>query len=288
MMKISRNAAQEKKVAAYFQETDSSYRNWGDTDAYSLHYGYHDVAGMDQRAALTRMNEIMAQQVGIKNGERLLDAGCGVGATSIWLAKTFGVEAHGLSLSPLQVKKAKSFAKANNVSKLAHFYLRNFLSTGFPSNHFDIVWFQESSSQTYEKAGFLKEAFRVLKPGGRVIVTDLFLTKEKMTEMEKHCIDKWCDGWAMAYLPSIKDFGATMKKCKYANIRSIDNTKFVEESANNIYVRGKEGYPDDALTKAKTVVRLKHTEANAFQGVALKLGLWKHLTFIGQKPASKK
>jgi len=287
-MKRSVNAAQEKKVAVYFRETDSSYRNWGDSDAYSLHYGYHDAAGMDQRRALLRMNEVMAEQVGIKTGYRVLDAGCGVGATPIWMAKQFKAEAHGLSLSPLQVKKAKGFAKAQGVEKLAHFYLKNFLKTGFPNNHFDVVWAQESSSQTYEKVGFLKEAFRVLKPGGHIIVTDLFLTKDKLGETERFAIDKWCDGWAMAYLPSIKGFTNDLKKAGFKNVRIIDNTKFIEESAQNIYIRGKEGYPDDLLTKAKTIVRIKHTEANIFQKTALDMGLWRHLTFIGEKPSGKR
>jgi len=287
-MQKSRNTAQEKKVAAYFQETDSSYRNWGDSDAYSLHYGYHDEPGMNQRRALTRMNEVIAEQVKLNRGEMVLDAGCGVGATPIWMAKTFGAQVHGLSLSPLQVKKAKGFAKTQGVANSAKFYLRNFLKTGFPANYFDVVFAQESSSQTYEKQAFLREAMRILKPGGRIMVIDLFLTKEKLNETEKFAIDKWCDGWAMAFLPSIKGFAVDLKKCGFKNVRTIDNTPYISESADNIYLRGKEGYPDDLLTKAKSILRIQHTEANIFQKTALDMGLWRHITFVAEKSQGRK
>lgn len=280
---IRRNTAQEKKVAAYFKETDGSYRNWGGTDAYSLHYGYHDLPGMDQQRALVRMNEIMAAQAGLTNGSRVLDAGCGVGATSIWIAETFASEAHGLSLSALQIKKARAFAAARNLGRRAKFYLRNYLKTGFPSGYFDVVWAQESSCQTHEKTAFLKEALRILKPGGRILVADFFLTRNQLRETEKFAIDKWCDGWAMAFLPSIKTFARALKDAGFRHVRAHDNTQHISESAQNIYERGKEGYPDDLLTKAKTVLRIKHTEANMFQKTALDMGLWRHVTFVGQK-----
>lgn len=283
-MKKAEAEKQQQKVIDYFRETDSSYKNWADDEAYFLHYGYHDRPGMSQREALVRMNEVMTEQVALKPAMRVLDAGCGVGATSLWMAKAHGVEAHGITLSPLQAQKARSFARKAGLGRKAFFYVKNYLATGFPRNYFDVVWVQESSSQTFAKEKLLKEALRVLKPGGRIIITDLFLLRDRLNETEQFCIDKWCDGWAMAYLPVIKKFTAQIKKAGFTRLRIFDNTDMIRESAERIYVRGKEGYPDDLLTKAKSVLRIKHTEANMFQKIALAMGLWRHLSFVAQKP----
>lgn len=283
-----RNQRQEEKVIAYFRETDSSYKNWANREAYFLHYGYHDRPGMSQYEALVRMNEIMAEQVKMRPGLRILDAGCGVSATAIWLAQKYGAEVHGITLSPLQARKARAFARDAKLEKKALFYVKSFLNTGFPGGSFDIVWVQESSSQTFEKKLLLKESSRVLVPGGRVIVTDLFLVRDKLRETEKFCIDKWCDGWAMAYLPTVREFRTAMCLAGFSHLQIFDNTEKIRESAERIYQRGKDGYPDDLLTKAKTVMRIRHTEANMFQKIALEMKLWRHLSFVGQKPLRNK
>ncbi|GAB4444926.1 MAG: methyltransferase domain-containing protein [Turneriella sp.] len=282
-MNRTANARQEAKVVSYFLETDSSYRNWADSEAYFLHYGFHDRPGMPQREALEKMNAAMAEQVKIPDGARILDAGCGVGATSIWLAKNCGAHVDGITLSDLQVKKARTFARSSGVQGRVRFHRKNYLNTGFPANTFDVVWIQESSSQTYEKEKLLKETLRILKPKGRMILTDLFLLRDKLKETEQYCIDKWCDGWAMAYLPVAKKFGAQIRRAGFSQLRIFDNTEKIAESALRIYQRGKEGYPDDLLTKARTVLRIKHTEANMFQKIALDMGLWRHLSFVATK-----
>lgn len=283
----NRDTTHESKVTQYFTDTDSSYQNWGNKDTYELHYGYKDSPTQDHFKSLLRMNEVVAETVGVKKGDTILDAGCGVGGTSIWLAKQFDAEVEGITLSPLQVRKARAFAAKQHVEHLTHFSLKNYLNTRFPDSYFDVVWAQESTCHTYGKTDFLSEAYRILKPGGRVVVVDYFLTKAKMTEIEGYVIDKWCDGWALAYLPSIEEFHGHLKDCGYDNLRIVDNTKYIEESSQNMFVRGKEGYPDDILTKAKTIVRIKHTEANMFQKIALDMGLWKHLIFMGQKQRGK-
>jgi cyclopropane fatty-acyl-phospholipid synthase-like methyltransferase len=278
---------QEGKVVQYYSDVDSSLQNWGNKEVYECHYGYKDAPTQNHSMSLIRMNEVVAEAARVKEGDTILDAGCGVGATSIWLARQFSAKVHGVTLSQLQVKKARDFAAKHHVEHLANFSLENYLKTQFPDNYFDVVWAQESTCHTYHKAAFLSEAYRILKPGGRVVVVDYFLTKEEMSETEEYAIDKWCDGWALASLPSIEEFKGYLKDCGYDDLRIADNTKYIEESAQIMFVRGKEGYPDDLLTKAKTIVRIKHTEANMFQKIALDMGLWKHLIFMGQKQSGK-
>lgn len=283
----TKDAEQEQKILQYYIDTDTSFQHWGNQDVYELHYGYKDSSRQNHNASLLRMNEVIANAAGVQEGSTILDAGCGVGATSIWLAKQFKAKVYGITLSQLQVKKARDFASKQHVENLVNFSLENYLKTQFPDNYFDVVWAQESTCHTYHKTDFLSEAYRVLKPGGRVVVVDYFLTKQELDEMEGYVIDRWCDGWALAYLPAITEFRRNLQACGYKNVHIADNTEYIRESAQNMFLRGKQGYPDDILTKAKSIVRIKHTEANMFQKIALDMGLWKHLIFCGQKEKGK-
>lgn len=57
------------------------------------------------------MNAVVAETTQIKATDKVLDAGYGVGGTSIYTAKHIGVQVTGLSLSPRQAEQATSFAK---------------------------------------------------------------------------------------------------------------------------------------------------------------------------------
>src|SRR5262245_39559721 len=93
----------QANIARYYRETGWQYRHmWTGKDSLALHYGYWDAHVNSHRAALHRMNEELARRAQITVGNVILDAGCGWGGSSIWLAQNYNVRTLGLNIEPEQ------------------------------------------------------------------------------------------------------------------------------------------------------------------------------------------
>src|SRR5215813_12507551 len=91
-------------IIGYYDETWLDYRMlWLNPDNLAVHFGYTDSTTRSHTDALKNMNRVLADRVRIQPGERVLDAGCGVGGSSLWLARERGAEVVGITLAPSQV-----------------------------------------------------------------------------------------------------------------------------------------------------------------------------------------
>ena len=271
-----------KRIVEYYEQNDVSYQNWGDSQRpYQIHYGYKDSPTQGHYDSLMRMNEVLAEAANVQAGNLVLDAGCGVGGGVIWLAETIEAKVHGISISEYQIAKAKSFTSGN--LHPIEFSVQDFTRMAFPSKTFDVVWGLESVCYAECKQDFLLEAYRVLRPDGYLVVADFFLNCSELDEIQSHSLEIWLDGWAIPNLCTQAEFLKYLDVIGYKNVRMRDVTSNIRYSSEEIYLRGKEGYPDDILTKNKGVVQIKHVQACLFQKVALELGVWSYRIFTGQK-----
>jgi SAM-dependent methyltransferase len=92
---------------------------------------------------------------------RLLDVGCGPGRLLQEL-RDQGWDVHGLDFSAVAVERACSVGLDVRHGDL--------LTAGFKSDEFDVVLFNHSLEHVYDPAATLREALRILKPGGAVVV----------------------------------------------------------------------------------------------------------------------
>lgn len=77
-----------QKIINYYRDTENAYKDSWDLDnSLAIHYGYWDDRVQSFSQSLVRMNEVMATAADIKKTDIVLDAGCGVGGSSIFLAK---------------------------------------------------------------------------------------------------------------------------------------------------------------------------------------------------------
>src|SRR5687767_12929404 len=134
-----------QRIVQYYRESENAYKDSWDLDkSLAIHYGYWDKKVRSFSESLVRMNEVMMETANIKPGEKVLDAGCGVGGSSIFLASTIGCRVTGITLSPAQVGKARINAETKNVSGLVDFRVMDYCATSFEDNSFDVVWGCES------------------------------------------------------------------------------------------------------------------------------------------------
>jgi demethylmenaquinone methyltransferase/2-methoxy-6-polyprenyl-1,4-benzoquinol methylase len=104
--------------------------------------------------------------IDIGEGDRVLDVGCGTGFATEGLLEHTG-DVHGLDQSPHQLEKAwEKFGKHGDV----RFYFGDAERLPFAEDTFDVVWSSGSIEYWPDPIAALREAKRVAKPGGEVLI----------------------------------------------------------------------------------------------------------------------
>src|SRR3989344_7033597 len=188
----------QKAVSDYYDYMLPFYRFFWhvDSDSNAVHYGFWEDRTKSFKESLLETNKFLSEKVKLSKNDFVLDAGCGIGGSSIWIAKNIGAKVVGITLSKRQAEKALSLAKKNEIENLVSFSVMDYLKTNFSDETFDVVWAIESVCYTPDKSNFLHEAQRILKKGGRVIVGDGFLLREPRNEKERKIVDDFTDGFA--------------------------------------------------------------------------------------------
>lgn len=277
----------QKDIARYYDLSAVHYRLFWNLDkSKSLHYGYWDSTTKNFHEALLNLNKILSQYASIKKEDNVLDAGCGVGGSSVWLAKNIGCQATGISLSAKQMEEAKAFAKEEGVDHLVDFQVKDYTNTGFANASFDVVWGVESICHVPDKSEFIREAYRLLKPGGRIIVADFF-KKDGLKGKDAEDIKRWANGWAIEDYDTQENFELQLIKAGFTNIRFENANAKIMRSAKRLYRSYFIGITPAFLYKLfnpkATALAKNNVDTAYIQYKTLKKNLWVYGIVSGEK-----
>lgn len=228
------------RIVAYYRRTAWQYRvAWS---AEHLHYGFYDSPRDRHDQALSRMVEALAYVGEIWPGTRVLDAGCGLGGSTIWLAKWRHAHVVGLTLVPEQAAEATRRADLEGlVPERVFVHVRDYHRTGYGPGEFDVVWALESFCYA-RPADFLREAFRILKPGGWLVIADGFATEAARTDPGKRdLLARWARTWAVPGLLTIDELGAAAGAIGFQPMVTWDVTDRIMPDARLMARRARRG-----------------------------------------------
>ena len=202
-------------AAAYDRWTDDRLleRLWGE-HVHLGHYG--DPPGpRDFRAAKAAFVHELVRWSGLDRlppGSRVLDVGCGIGGSARILARDYGFEVLGISISPGQIARARELTPTDLPG--CRFAVMDALALELPDagpeGGFDAVWSVEAGPHMPDKQRYADEMLRVLRPGGCLAVADWNRRDPAVAPMNR--LERWVmrqllDQWAhpeFASIPSLR------------------------------------------------------------------------------------
>jgi tocopherol O-methyltransferase len=225
-----------RKLISYFEDTKRDYRLWWMTStALAMHFGFYDEQTRNHAEALANMNRVMATRANLHCSDRVLDAGCGVGGSAIWLARELGASVVGINVVPGEIDRGRRYARRRNVADRVTFELQDMTRTAFPDGSFDVVWAIESVCHVPDKGNFLAEARRLLKPGGRLVVADAFRRRRPFGSADERLLHDWLSAWAVPDLTTPNEFTHAAEKNGFARVQFEDVSVHVEPSSRRMY-----------------------------------------------------
>ena len=163
-------------------------------------------------------------------GKRILDAGCGDGSDSVWMAKK-GAKVVGIDITPKMIRLAKKRCKDLGIE----FYLRDIENTKFASGSFDIVYTSFTLYLNKNLKKILSEFFRLLKKEGEFFLVDVHPIRKMVVytgdyfDTGKH----WevSEGWKrFAYYRKMEDLlntaisvGFTLKEIREPKSKGVED-----------------------------------------------------------------
>ncbi|MDA8263318.1 MAG: methyltransferase domain-containing protein [Actinomycetota bacterium] len=267
-------------VARYYRETAWQYRLVWDTE--HLHYGYSDHPHAPHRQALVRLLEVMADAAHVSPGLIVVDAGCGVGGAARWLATNRGARVLGYSIVPEQVEEAGR--RSREIGDV-RFYVADYRDLPLPDESADIVWALESSCYSRPKTDFLDEAFRVLRPHGRLIVADFYRGRQPGDASEEALVRAWEESWSMPQLQTQDELLDDLTRWGATYVWNRDITPNVLPSARRLYRLGRVFSPLARMAPGiVSRVPIRNIESAVLQWRAFEAGLASYAMTLATRP----
>jgi tocopherol O-methyltransferase len=193
---------------------------WGE----HIHHGYWAEGERDpgRHAAQVRLVEELVDFGPVPAGSRVLDAGCGIGASAIHLADKLGCQVDGITLSAEQVVRAEAKAAERGVSDRTRFRVLDAMHTDYADGTFDVVWALESCELMPDKEAFLAECKRVLRPGGTLLVATWCARDDRLAPEEDRLLERIYRDFVISHVLPLDTYADLATGLGLTGVRTVD------------------------------------------------------------------
>jgi tocopherol O-methyltransferase len=195
-----------------------------------LRYGLWDKNTLNIEESLRNTDKFVAKELKFNTRDELLDAGCGVGGSAIYIARNFGSKVIGINLSQEQIDIANKKIKKEKLSKRVRIIKGDYSETQFGDSTFSKIYAIESVYHVEDVRKFAKEAYRILKAGGKLMIVDRFLSRKRISLLQAKSRKIFMEGQAVKDLPEISNLKRELKLAGFKKIKVINKYEEVKES----------------------------------------------------------
>ena len=207
----------------YYSEAGPDYGAW--SREFNMHFGYYRAGAnpLRREAMLEQMNlEVLARlRLHGAAEPQLLDLGCGLGATLRSFARRVPrAGLLGVTRVPWQVQQARALNQAAVYGDRIDVVEADYEHSDLPGSSYDGVYALESSCHAHgaDKRVLLEEMYRLLRPGGRLIVADAFIAGKFATKLQNQVYGKLCECWVVEQFAQLSLFTARLQQLGFSEI----------------------------------------------------------------------
>lgn len=210
-------------VAAHYDDLDHFYRDvWGE----HVHHGLWLSGRETREEAVRQLAELVAREADLQAGRQVCDIGCGYGATARLLAQQFGAAVTAITLSPAQHAFAMTVPPPTSAPNPIYL-LGDWLTNTLPAESFDAAIAIESAEHMPDLAAFFREAQRVLRPGGRLVVCGWLSCANPSPLQRRRLLEPICREGRMPCMGTASDYERLAGESGFMVTRVQDLTRRV-------------------------------------------------------------
>lgn len=275
-------------LAQYYKQSERGYRRYH-SQGGSIHLALNED-GIFNPAGYYGQPKFVAQQLQAVDAKRVLEVGSGKGFNSEFLAQRHpDVEFVGLDLTPLNVKLAQQ--KAKSLRNLA-FQRGDFNQIPFPDQQFDLVFGVECLCYSLDNHQTLAELYRVLKPGGRLVVFDAYRNPGFETFSEDLQLAASLLEASMAVrqgMNAILAWTEASKKLGFTILENTDITESIYPNVDHLHRLARRYFEANGIMRRLSLFFQKYLVRNAIMALVcptvLRQGILRYYRTVAERPS---
>jgi len=230
-----RENSSKERIVDFYNEATEDYLFW--SKDLNMHFGYFKWFSTNpwkRDSMLNEMNDQVYRRLGLKDKAQVVaDLGCGMGGTMRhFLKKNPKLFMFGVTLSDFQVSEGNTLLKDHN----GIICNEDYSATTLTYETMDGVIAIESLCHSGHNYQSLAEGYRILKLGGKFVITDAFLKKDpsELSASSNYCYQHLCKGWSLDGLGTISKVREDLYKIGFSKVEVEDVSNRIAPSVLHV------------------------------------------------------
>jgi cyclopropane fatty-acyl-phospholipid synthase-like methyltransferase len=217
-------------VRKYYDRNTRSFQRHGQS-GLSIHRAVWGPGVTTRNSAVHFVDDLILKEIqGLGPNPKILDMGCGVGASLLYFAQRRAIVGEGVTISPLQASHAAKLFESAQVNTL-RCRTGNFLELPSDIHDVDLAFSIEAFVHSHDAEGYFSQAARVVRPGGKLIICDDFLSQRASLNpsvKEWQWLQEFRTGWRIGSLVTVDNASEIAHTVGFKLVSVLDLTEFLK------------------------------------------------------------